>query len=261
VDMESSLRTEQMTKDIFDVSKALQCILTVMNLDLASGLSSRHNAQRNRRAVTAQYVAETLLPTTQGKFRMRAYRDVVTGEEPMVFIAGPVEGRSDVTVRVHDQCLTSEIFGSLKCDCKQQLDLALKHIRQDSGMVIYMPQEGRGIGLANKVAAYQMQEEGYDTVDANRVLGLPDDARRYDSVRDILANLGITSVKLMTNNPMKIRSLEQLGINVSGRVPCMVPPEQSAPQSLAYQRAKWARMGHMLDENFAPVNSFPAARL
>jgi len=209
---------------------------------------------KSKRIASTKYVAETLLPTSLGKFRMRAYRDRVTGEEPMAFISGPVEGSSDVVVRVHDQCLTSEVFHSQKCDCKQQLDIALSQIRQDprGGMVIYMPQEGRGIGLANKVNAYKMQEEGYDTVDANRVLGLPDDVRRYDSVADILADLGVTSVKLMTNNPRKISSLEHLGIKITGRVPCIVPPEESPAQSLAYQKAKAARMDHMF-ENFAPT--------
>lgn len=193
-----------------------------------------------------EFVAETGLPTKLGRFRMRAYRDKLTGEEPLAMVVGNVEGTSDVICRVHDQCQTSEVFGSLRCDCKEQLDYALKHIQEvGHGMVLYLPQEGRGIGLANKVAAYAMQETGLDTVDANRELGLPDDARRYESVRDILADMEVRSIRLMTNNPRKISCLRELGVNITGREPCIVDP--NSQYSLNYVSAKAARMGHMID--------------
>jgi len=192
-----------------------------------------------------EFVAETLLPTVHGRFRVRAYRDAESGAEPLAMIVGEVENTSDVLCRVHDQCQTSEVFGSLRCDCKEQLDAALQRIQREGGMVLYLPQEGRGIGLANKVAAYAAQELGMDTVDANRHLGLPDDAREYSAVRDILEDLGISSIRLMTNNPRKINELNTLGIKVSERVPIVTPPNSDF--SLAYVKAKKERMFHMID--------------
>jgi GTP cyclohydrolase II len=128
-----------------------------------------------------------------------------------------------VALRVHDSCFTSEVLGSLKCDCAQQLELALEYIHaHPPGIVIYLWQEGRGIGLANKIAAYALQEQGLDTVDANRALGFPDDAREYTAVRNILSELGVKSVRLITNNPRKISKLADLGIEVTGRIPCQV---------------------------------------
>jgi GTP cyclohydrolase II len=124
---------------------------------------------------------------------------------------------------VHDACFTSEVLGSLKCDCAEQLQMSMEYIHANApGIVIYLWQEGRGIGLANKIAAYKLQEQGLDTVDANRALGLPDDSREYTSVRNILAELGVKSVRLMTNNPRKISELTQLGVNVTGRLPCQI---------------------------------------
>lgn len=145
---------------------------------------------------------------------------------------------------MHDACFTSEVLGSLKCDCREQLQLSLDYI-QDAppGMVIYLQQEGRGIGLANKIAAYALQERGLDTVDANRALGLPDDCREYSAVGHILQELGVKSIRLMTNNPRKINELAALGINVVGRVPCQV---KSQPLNRGYLSAKQRRMKHIL---------------
>ncbi|KAF5831720.1 GTP cyclohydrolase II-domain-containing protein [Dunaliella salina] len=198
-----------------------------------------------------QFVAETLLPTRHGKLRLRGYKHSVDGgltyTEPTAIIAGNVEGREDVPVRVHDACYTSEVLGSLKCDCADQLNLALDMITDNPpGMVIYLQQEGRGIGLANKIAAYALQEEGLDTVDANRALGLPDDCREYTSVRNILLGLGIKSVQLITNNPRKINELKSLGLCISGRIPCIA--DTCNEHNEEYLQAKQARMNHLLEE-------------
>lgn len=194
------------------------------------------------------FVAETLLPTRSGKFRLRGYRhstdDGVTFTEPTAIIHGDVAGHTDIPVRVHDACFTSEVLGSLKCDCAEQLELALDYIQENPpGLVIYLQQEGRGIGLANKIAAYALQEKGLDTVDANRALGLPDDCREYTSVRNILQDLGVESIKLMTNNPRKIDVMSELGITITGRIPCIV---EGGKYSKEYLAAKEKRMNHML---------------
>jgi GTP cyclohydrolase II len=156
------------------------------------------------------FIAETKLPTESGYYRLRGYRHSVDGAEPtepVAIVFGDIEGRADVPVRVHDACFTSEVLGSLKCDCKQQLQLAMEYIQENDGMVIYLQQEGRGIGLANKIAAYALQDtKGLDTVDANRALGLPDDVREYTAVANILDDLDVRSIRLMTNNPRKVRS-------------------------------------------------------
>jgi len=191
-----------------------------------------------------EFVAETLLPTHGGFFRVRAYRDHRSGTEPVAIVSGAVEGRTGVAVRVHDECLTSEVLGSLKCDCKNQLDFAMQYIQEHDGVVIYLRQEGRGIGLANKIAAYHLQEKGLDTVDANRALGLPDDAREYHAARAILEDLGLDDVVLMTNNPRKISKLRDEGIGVRERMPVIVAGN---PHSQGYLEAKAERMDHMLE--------------
>jgi GTP cyclohydrolase II len=192
-----------------------------------------------------QFVSETLLPTKRGEFRVRAYRDLSDGSEPVAILCGDVEGCSDLPVRVHDECFTAEVLGSLKCDCREQLHFALDMIRRRQlGAVIYLRQEGRGIGLANKIAAYALQEEGHDTVDANRLLGLPDDQRRYDAAALILEDLGVESVRLLTNNPRKIAALRELGVEVTGRLAVLVGAN---PHSVGYLQVKAERMGHLLD--------------
>ena len=191
------------------------------------------------------FVSETLLPTKSGEFRVRAYRDLSDGSEPVAIISGDVFGMTDVPVRVHDECFTSEVLGSLKCDCREQLQFAMETIKHSGpGAVVYLRQEGRGIGLANKIAAYALQEEGHDTVDANRLLGLPDDQRRYEAAAGILEDLGVKSIALLTNNPRKVEALELLGVEISGRLPVLV---ESNPQCAGYLRAKADRMGHLLD--------------
>jgi GTP cyclohydrolase II len=198
--------------------------------------------------VWTEFVAETLLPTNMGKFRLRGYRHTIdsgrTFSEPSAIISGAVEGGEDIVLRVHDACWTSEVIGSLKCDCREQLHLAMRYVQdQPPGLVIYCQQEGRGIGLANKIAAYALQERGLDTVQANRALGLPDDCREYSAVRHILKDLGIKSIRLMTNNPRKINELESMGIIVSGRVPCIV---EAGEYNQGYLDTKEKKMQHLL---------------
>jgi GTP cyclohydrolase II len=203
-----------------------------------------------------EWVAKATIPTRHGEFDTHVFRSVPSSElseaepaaEHVALVLGDVQGKPDVLVRVHSECLTSEVFGSLKCDCKEQLDAALASVaRAGAGAVLYLRQEGRGIGLANKIRAYALQSRGHDTVDANRLLGLPDDARKYDVARDMLAHLGVSSVRLMTNNPAKVTSLRSLGVRVVGTVPVVVPPN---PHSVGYLEAKRLRMEHDLPATY-----------
>ena len=204
-----------------------------------------------------QFISETLLPTKRGQFRVRAYRDLSDGSEPVAIFCGDLEGLSDVPVRVHDECFTAEVLGSLKCDCREQLHFALDMIRRRQvGAVVYLRQEGRGIGLANKIAAYALQEEGHDTVDANRLLGLPDDKRRYDAAARILEDLGVQSIQLLTNNPRKVKALGELGVKITSRLPVLVGAN---PHNANYLQVKADRMGHMLDPEMELFVVKPAA--
>ncbi|CAM9952199.1 unnamed protein product, partial [Heterosigma akashiwo] len=179
-----------------------------------------------------EYVGKCELPTADGNFTLYSFRQVGAPAgpnpspiEPVVLVAsehaGLLEGAEGLPVRIHDQCLTSEVLGSQRCDCKEQLDQAKAYIREHGGAVVYMQQEGRGIGLANKIAAYELQDGGMDTVDANRHLGFADDLRQYGSVPFILKRLGVRSVRLMTNNPRKTRALTDLGVQVEGHIPAL----------------------------------------
>jgi len=164
-----------------------------------------------------------------------------------------VSGRTHVPVRIHSECITSEVFGSLKCDCKDQLEAAQAEIaRRGFGAVLYLRQEGRGIGLANKVRAYALQAHGADTVDANRLLGLPDDARRYDAAAAMLGHLAVSSVELLTNNPAKEEALRTLGINIVGRTPVLVPTN---PFSATYLETKRSRMRHAIPARSIPTDT------
>jgi 3,4-dihydroxy 2-butanone 4-phosphate synthase/GTP cyclohydrolase II len=190
-----------------------------------------------------RFEVETTIPTTHGSFRVRAYRDRETAADHVAIIAGrPTDG---AIVRVHSECLTGEAFGSLKCECGPQLTAALDEIDRSGGIVIYLRgHEGRGIGLVNKLRAYRLQEDGLDTLDANLALGLPADARSYTAATAILEDLGISTVRLLTNNPEKVRQLEARGIAVSERVPLVVGVSEI---NAAYLDTKRDRMGHQLD--------------
>ncbi|HUA58748.1 MAG TPA: GTP cyclohydrolase II [Verrucomicrobiae bacterium] len=185
--------------------------------------------------------AQAQLPTKLGVFQMRVYR-AADGTEPVAVISGDVRGKERLPVRVHSACFTSENLGSLRCDCREQLDFALGYIAREGGVVVYLHQEGRGIGLAQKIRAYALQESGYDTLEANCALGLPEDARTYETAASILQDLGVRSIELITNNPDKIQSLICLGIKITGRIPVVIPANHfSAP----YLETKFTRMRHI----------------
>jgi len=199
---------------------------------------------------SCHWVASAPLPTRFGTFTTHVFRaweregseDVE--KEHVVLVYGDVAGKSGVPARVHSECITSEVFGSLKCDCKDQLDAAMLEVaRRGAGVIFYLRQEGRGIGLGNKIRAYALQAQGHDTVDANRLLGLPDDQRRYDCIVPMMQHLGIASLRLMTNNPLKVSSLERLGVALEGRLPVVCAPN---PHSAGYLETKRTRMAHHL---------------
>lgn len=194
--------------------------------------------------------AQAIVPTRFGDFNMVVFHhgepDPASNLSPdnVALVMGDVRGRRGVTTRVHSECLTSEVFGSLKCDCKEQLEAAqLEVAKRGFGVVLYLRQEGRGIGLANKIRAYHLQSLGHDTVDANRMLDLPDDSREYDGAAAMLEHLGVESVRLITNNPEKVNALRKLGVKVDERAPSLIRPN---PFSAAYLEAKRSRMNHEL---------------
>lgn len=193
--------------------------------------------------MSTRILSEAPLPTRHGTFRCVAFAGP-DGVEHVALVCGEVAGR-DVLVRVHSECLTGEALGSLKCDCGAQLDQALARVAaRGRGVVVYLRgHEGRGIGLAAKISAYALQAQGVDTVDANRSLGLPDDARRYDAAAGILKLLGVRSIELLTNNPAKVAALDALGIQVRARIPIVVEP---TPYSAGYLATKRDRMKHAL---------------
>lgn len=199
---------------------------------------------------TVERVAESTLPTAFGEFRIVVYRvhdpeaHPTLSKEYLALVKGDVRDAEELPVRVHSECLTGEAFASLKCDCREQLATAQQYIQeQGRGVVIYLRQEGRGIGLANKIRAYALQEQGADTIEANRRLNLPIDARRYDAAERILEDLGVKSVLLLTNNPLKLRGFSGKGIQTVGRIPLEIEANQHSQGYLAVKRD---RMGHLL---------------
>ncbi|HRC61858.1 MAG: bifunctional 3,4-dihydroxy-2-butanone-4-phosphate synthase/GTP cyclohydrolase II [Dehalococcoidia bacterium] len=198
---------------------------------------------RNERLV--ERVADSLMPTRYGEFRAIAYRTLIDTREHVAFVMGDVTPDEPVLARVHDQCVTGDVFGSLRCDCGEQLDKALRLVAEAGrGVVVYMDQEGRGIGLHNKIRAYHLQDGGLDTVEANEALGFPADKREYGIGMQILLDLGIRKMRLMTNNPIKRAGLEGFGLEVVERVPIEVTPN---PHNVRYLRTKREKMGHLLD--------------
>ncbi|WP_022884865.1 bifunctional 3,4-dihydroxy-2-butanone-4-phosphate synthase/GTP cyclohydrolase II [Glaciibacter superstes] len=214
-------------------------------LDQVRPHDALEGAQAIRESPRVDFEVETTVPTTHGPFKMRAYRDRMTGADHVAVVAG-VPGNGAL-VRVHSECLTGEAFGSLKCECGPQLDAALDIIQAEGGVVVYLRgHEGRGIGLVNKLRAYKLQEDGLDTIDANLALGLPVDSRDYAAATAILEDLGISSIRLLTNNPEKVRQLQERGIAVTERVPLVVGVGAHNEDYLAVKRD---RLGHQFDQH------------
>jgi 3,4-dihydroxy 2-butanone 4-phosphate synthase/GTP cyclohydrolase II len=206
---------------------------------------------RHRTEDLVERVAETRLPTRHGEFTAYGYRSTIDGSEHLALVYGDVdttgqdEGVAPVLTRVHSECLTGDVFGSQRCDCGPQLDEALERVvAAGRGVVVYLRgHEGRGIGLVAKLEAYALQDAGRDTVDANLDLGLPADARHYGAASQVLRDLGVTRVQMLTNNPEKLEALADFGITVAGRVPLTPRPN---PHNLRYLRTKRDRMGHRI---------------
>jgi 3,4-dihydroxy 2-butanone 4-phosphate synthase/GTP cyclohydrolase II len=199
---------------------------------------------RRRHDKLIERVVETSLPTDFGDFTAVGFRSLVDDKHHVAMVKGEVDGMEDVLVRVHSECLTGDVFHSQRCDCGQQLEDALRQIEEEGrGVLLYLAQEGRGIGLLNKLRAYKLQEQGLDTVDANLELGLPADLRDYGIGAQILVDLGLSSIRLLTNNPKKIIGLEGYGLRVSDQLPIEHQPSE---HNQAYMRTKRDRMGHLL---------------
>jgi 3,4-dihydroxy 2-butanone 4-phosphate synthase/GTP cyclohydrolase II len=199
---------------------------------------------RRRHEKLVERGAAVRLPTEFGEFQAVAFREKLTGKTHVALVKGDVDGAENVLVRVHSECLTGDVFHSLRCDCGEQLEHALAHIETEgSGVLLYMAQEGRGIGLLNKLRAYELQEQGFDTVEANIELGFPADARDYGIGNQILADLGLTTIRILTNNPKKLTGIDGFGLTVVEQVPIEVVPREENRQYLATKRAK---LGHRL---------------
>ena len=201
---------------------------------------------RRRRERFVRRVSQARIPTRYGDFTAHVYQSVLDGAEHVAFVCGDVAGQSDVLVRVHSECLTGDVFGSLRCDCGLQLDRALERIaREGRGVVVYLRgHEGRGIGLGHKLRAYSLQDQGRDTVEANLELGFPADSREYGIGAQILVDLGVTTMRFMTNNPAKYGGIEGYGLDIVERIPMRVVPND---ENIAYLRAKQEKLGHLLD--------------
>ncbi|HEX8737566.1 MAG TPA: GTP cyclohydrolase II [Pyrinomonadaceae bacterium] len=194
---------------------------------------------------SVERVAEANLPTEAGEFRLIGYRSLVSDEEFIALARGSLRAEKPTLVRIHSQCLTGDAFGSTKCDCGQQLQAAMRLIAEENcGAIVYQQQEGRGIGIINKIRAYALQDAGADTIEANERLGLEVDLRRYEQCAEILRELGLRRVRLMSNNPEKIRALKNCGLEMVERVPLAVKIHSSLAR---YLKTKRARMGHFIN--------------
>jgi 3,4-dihydroxy 2-butanone 4-phosphate synthase/GTP cyclohydrolase II len=199
---------------------------------------------RRRTEKLVERTTAVRLPTAYGEFTAIAFREVLTGKDHIALVKGAVDGAEDVLVRVHSECLTGDVFHSVRCDCGEQLEHALARIGEERcGVLLYMTQEGRGIGLLNKLKAYELQENGLDTVEANLELGFPPDLREYGIGSQILADLGLSSIRILTNNPKKITGIEAFGLRVVEQVPIEVRPNE---ENRRYLETKRAKLGHKL---------------
>lgn len=193
---------------------------------------------------TVQKIAEATMPTHFGLFHMTVFQ-AQSRLEHVALTSGNICADTPTLVRLHSECMTGDVFSSARCDCGEQLDASLQILQREGGVLLYLRQEGRGIGLVNKIRAYALQDQGLDTVDANRALGLPDDMRDYGEAAEMLGILGIRHINLLTNNPAKVEGLERHGIRVEQRIPLVISPN---PQNVQYLITKQRRMGHQLPE-------------
>ncbi|MBI4911449.1 MAG: GTP cyclohydrolase II [Acidobacteria bacterium] len=189
------------------------------------------------------FVAKATVPSTFGKFTVYGFAERLTGKEHLAIVSGEIDARKRVPVRIHSECWTGDVMGSLRCDCRAQLESALRYTGEHGGIVLYLRQEGRGIGLLNKLKAYALQEQGLDTVEANHRLGFADDLRTYDCAVEMLRFFGIHKVRLLTNNPRKIEALEEAGIHVQREA----HQAASNPHNLFYLQTKARKSGHLMD--------------
>jgi len=201
---------------------------------------------RRRTEKLVRQIADARIPTAWGDFACKVYESVLDGEQHVALVKGDIAGADDVLVRVHSECLTGDVFGSMRCDCGVQLDAAMKLISEEGqGVIVYLRgHEGRGIGIGHKIRAYELQDEGADTVEANEALGLPVDSREYGIGAQILVDLGVTTMRLITNNPAKYGGLDGFGLDITDRVPSITAPN---PENLRYLKTKAEKMGHLLE--------------
>jgi 3,4-dihydroxy 2-butanone 4-phosphate synthase / GTP cyclohydrolase II len=203
------------------------------------------HCSEGKKTLTVEKVAIAKLPTQAGEFKIAGYRSLNSSEEFVVLYKGEMKANLPTLVRIHSQCLTGDVFGSIKCDCGPQLHQAMELIEKEGrGAIVYQQQEGRGIGIINKIRAYALQDEGADTVEANEKLGFQVDARQYQQCAEILFDLGLCKVKVMSNNPDKIEALEQAGLQVLERVPIEVEAQKPAAH---YLKTKKEKLGHLLN--------------
>jgi GTP cyclohydrolase II len=206
---------------------------------------NHRNGDRALKSREARLIAQAELPTPYGRFRIYGFEGRGPQEEAVALVRGNPNGRIAPLVRVHSQCLTGDVLHSLRCDCRAQLELSLQKIgKASAGILLYLPQEGRGIGLMNKLRAYQLQDRGMDTVEANVSLGFAADLREYDFPAKVLRKLGATKIRLLSNNPDKVKQLESAGVKVIERVPCQ---PRTSKVSRAYLQTKKSKMGHLLE--------------
>ncbi len=215
-----------------------------METSSQNAASTNSGCPPEQRPLTVERVAEANLPTIAGDFRIAGYRSLNSEEEFVVLMKGDMRPDVPTLVRIHSQCLTGDVFGSIKCDCGPQLHRAIEMIEAEGrGAIVYQQQEGRGIGIINKIRAYALQDQGADTVEANQALGFEIDARHYEQCAEILFDLGLCKVKVMSNNPDKLAALERAGLNIVERVPIEVVAGAPAAH---YLRTKREKMGHLL---------------